>query len=90
MMLNDIDQYDLVWGCRLPHKALLPDRELDRRLRLVLPSKPFDGGTLFHYYWADGDKSRPLRMVYFKRKRYKRVRSEWLHEHFKEIINGSV
>jgi hypothetical protein len=90
MRLTDIAQYDYVWACRLPHKALMPDRELYRRLRLVLPSKPSHGGTIFHHYWQQGEKARPLRKFYFKRKRYKRVRSEWLHEHFKEIIDGSV
>ena len=90
MRLFDITRYDLVWAVRLEHKKLLPDKELDRRLRLSLPSKPSHGGTLFHHYWQQGDKARPLRMIYFKRKRYKRVRSEWLHEHFKEVIDGSV
>lgn len=90
MMVSDVASYDLVWACRLPHKALLPDMELRRRLRPSWPSKPFDAATLFHHYWTGGDKSRPLRMVYFKRKRYKRVTTEWLHEHFKEIINGNV
>lgn len=90
MRLTDIAQYDYVWACRLSHKALMPDRELGRRLRLVLPSRPFDGGTIFHHYWAGGDTWRPLRSIYFKRKRYKRVTTEWLDEHYRGIINGSV
>ena len=90
MRLTDIAQYDYVWACRLSHKALMPDRELGRRLRLVLPSRPFHAATLFHHYWYQGDKSRPVRRIYFKRKRYKRVNSEWLDEHYREIINGSV
>lgn len=94
-MVSDIASYDFVWACRLPHKALLQDMELRRRLKPPTPIEPcyLWGMHFLRTNWGvitEGNEYPQFMLVYYRRKTRKRITNNDCLDHFKGLPRWPV